>query len=1241
LQGAIGGYGQLPLSFEINQGQTDPQVNFLARGSGYTLFLTPSEAVLSLQKAAQAAAAPPAATADVLGMQLLGANPNAKVAGLDELPGKSNYYIGNDPSQWHTNVANYGRVACAGVYPGINLVYYGNQRQLEYDFQVAAGVDPGRIRLVFTGAQGMDLDGQGDLVLHTPGGDVVEHAPLLYQEKAGVREAVAGHYVVHGAGQVGFAVEAYDPSQVLVIDPILSYSTYLGGSGGELGSGIAVDAAGNAYVTGDTGSTNFPTAHPMQPTYGGGDYDAYVAKLNAAGSALVYSTYLGGSGGDGGADIAVDAGGNAYVTGLTDSTDFPTAHPLRSTYGGGDDDAFVAKLNAAGSALVYSTYLGGSGFEDGASSIAVDAAGNAYVTGDTGSTDFPTAHPMQPTYGGGDYDAYVAKLNAAGSALIYSTYLGGGATDVGNGIAVDAAGNAYVTGYTYSTDFPTAHPLQSAYGGGDADAFVVKLNAAGSALVYSTYLGGSSGELGSGIAVDAAGNAYVTGYTTSRNFPTAHPLQPANGGDHDAYVAKLNAAGSALVYSTYLGGSGGDGGADIAVDAAGNAYITGSTDSTDFPTSHPVQPASGGDGDAFVAKVNAAGSALVYSTYLGGSGGDVGADIAVDAAGNAYVTGWTTSTDFPTANALRPASGGDYDAFIAKIGDTAAAAINILSVTTDGGTQLTVTYQITNNDLAAPFDLGFYRSDDALFDNADTVLGTVTLSSAADGTVGVHTKVFTIGGAAGQFALPGAGAAEMTGDYHLLAVIDPANAVDAASADKTAVLTGAYHLAGGGVFVHGGLGNDTLTLSVTGSNLSVVLNGTAYSYAVSDTQLVHARTHAGDDTITIASSLSTIPVTINGGDGLDTLAGPNVTNAWTISATNGGRVGKVNFTGIENLTGGSGADTFKFNGTGNITGALSGGGGADQLNFALLTDSGAGGRAVTLNLQTGVATRADGLNLIGGTFSGIPSVVGSTAAANTLIGPNTFVTWNVTGANAGNIKQGLTASPFLSSWKSFQKLIGGSDVDIFKFTAAGSETSIDGGAAPAHQGNWLDYLSVSVPVTVNLATGVTRINGVANAAVANIQDVRGGQGGNTLIGNALGNILLGGTGNDTITGGSGRSLLIGDKGSDTITGKSGDDILIGDATTYDTWTAANDNLDRLMAIFAEWQSADAYATRFNAILNGGGLNGSNQLIYGTTVKNDSAADTLTALFGSAQNWLFQDGGDTLVNFQTGDHLNNG
>ena len=391
---------------------------------------------------------------------------------------------------------------------------------------------------------------------------------------------------------------------------MLEYSTYLGGSGVDQGYGIAVDSAGNAYVTGSTESTNFPTANAFQNTFGGGG-DAFVTKLNAAGSALVYSTYLGGSDGDFGAGIAVDSAGNAYVTGVTDSTDFPTANALQNTNSGGIADVFVTKLNAAGSALAYSTYLGGSDF-DSEPNIAVDSAGNVYVTGHTESTNFPTANAFQSTSGGGGGDAFVTKLNAAGSALVYSTYLGGSEAEFGGGIAADSAGNAYVTGTTDSDNFPTANALQPTSGGGtglaDGDAFVTKLNAAGSALVYSTYLGGSDFDYGGGIAVDSAGNAYVTGVTDSDNFPTANAFQSCTyGSNQDVFVTKLNAAGSALVYSTYLGGSLFEDSGDIAVDSAGNAYVTGSTYSTNFPTANALQSTSGGDRDVFVAEAQHGG----------------------------------------------------------------------------------------------------------------------------------------------------------------------------------------------------------------------------------------------------------------------------------------------------------------------------------------------------------------------------------------------------------------------------------------------------------------------------------------------------------------------------------------------------------------------------------------------------------------------------------------------------------
>jgi photosystem II stability/assembly factor-like uncharacterized protein len=699
-------YGQLPLRFEANAGQTDAQVQFLAHGSGYNLFLTSTEAVLALQAPANtpapnaapsqrgpSAAKPPAGPETVLRMEVLGGNPTARGVGALPLPGQVNYFLGNDPRQWHTHVATYGRVDYANVYPGIDLTYYGNQQQLEYDFVVAPGADPSHIRLGFTDADSLTVDSQGALEVQAGGQVLRQQAPVLYQDIAGVRQPVAGRFVITGQ-TVGFAVGAYDPSWPLVIDPVLSYSTYLGGSSGngDYGESIAVDGAGNAYLTGYTHSTDFPTANAFQPTMGNSQYDtAFVTKVSADGSSLVYSSYLGGSGGNGdpygdiGTGIAVDAAGNAYVTGSTSSSDFPIVNAFQPTKGGpsGNSNAFVAKVSADGSSLVYSSYLGGSGYSDftlqygdKGYGIAVDAAGNAYVTGQTISTDFPTANAFQPTKGGANdvSNAFVTKVSADGSSLVYSSYLGGSGlvygpenSDAGQGIAVDGAGNAYVTGYTSSTDFPTVHAFQPTTGNPDNDtAFVTKVSADGSSLVYSSFLGGSGSDNGAGIAVDAAGNAYLTGITLSTDFPTVHAFQPTPGGgiDNDnAFVTKVSADGSSLVYSSYLGGSGYNLGYGIAADAAGNAYLTGVTSSTDFPTANAFQPTLRGRGNAFVTKVSADGSSLVYSSYLGGSGdnnygGESGNGIAVDAAGNAYLTGSTTSADFPTVNPLQQVKGG-------------------------------------------------------------------------------------------------------------------------------------------------------------------------------------------------------------------------------------------------------------------------------------------------------------------------------------------------------------------------------------------------------------------------------------------------------------------------------------------------------------------------------------------------------------------------------------------------------
>jgi hypothetical protein len=678
-------YGQLGLRFEANQGQADPQVDFLSRGQGYSLFLTGKEAVLNLTRpAVQPAPGGSQMTAGtVLRTQFVGANPNPTVTGLQPLAGTSNYFSGSDPSQWHTNIANYGAVQYQNLYPGIDLVYYGsNQRQLEYDFVVAPGADPSLIKLQIQGADKVGLDPQGDLVLHTGTGDVVEHAPIVYQLAGAARQPVSGRFVLGPNGTVGFAVGAYDPARPLYIDPVLSYSTYLGGSATEQGFGIAVDSSGDAYVTGTTASSNFPTTTGAYQTSNKGTNggNAFVSKLNSTGTSLVYSTYLGGGSWDKGYAIAVDSSGDAYITGWTNSPTFPTTASAFETGlpSGAMSAAFVTKLSSAGNSLVYSTYLGGNrpyGVNSLGYGIAVDGSGDAFVAGTTNATNFPTTTGViQPSWGGGagtpdGYDAFVTKLNSTGSNALYSTYLGGSGEDQANAIALDSSGNAYVTGYTTSTNFPTTTGAYKTTSGGGQDAFVAKLNSGGTALSYSSYLGGSGTDSGNGIAVNSSGNAYVTGSTASTNFPTTTgAYKTTSGGGTDAFVTEMNTSGSAPVYSTYLGGSSDDTGYGIAVDSNGNAYIAGSTGSTNFPTLNAFQTTGGAAPNAFVTKLNAGGAALGYSSYLGGAGTDSAAAVALDASANVYLTGFTGSGFPTTTGAFQTAYGtGSSDAFVTKI----------------------------------------------------------------------------------------------------------------------------------------------------------------------------------------------------------------------------------------------------------------------------------------------------------------------------------------------------------------------------------------------------------------------------------------------------------------------------------------------------------------------------------------------------------------------------------------------
>ena len=640
-------WGDIPLSFEPNLGQESPKVRYLARGSSYTLYLAAAEIVLSGHNQAP------------LRMKLSGANGAPRIVGEDQQVSTSNYLVGNDPSKWRTSVPNYGRTRYQSVYPGIDLVYYGHDGSLEYDWIVSPSADPRRIRLRFDSADRVRVDKQGDLVIELGKTEYRHKKPVVYQEVGGKRIEISGTWLVRGK-EAGFRIGTYDRGQPLIIDPVLYYSTYLGGSGGDAAYAVAVDNVGNTYVTGDTASANFPTANPLQASLRGSQ-DVFVTKINARGSARLYSTYLGSTGVDNGRGIAVNSRGEVYVTGSAGFSDFPMKNPIQGTWGG-SGDAFLTKLDATGSALVYSTYLGGNGIDQG-NGIALDPAGNAYVVGTTNSTNFPTVNPFQAAKGAQD-DAFVAKINPAGSAWVYATYLGGNNEDQGNGIAVDASGNAYVTGYTASTNFP----VQSAFRGsntGVVDAFVTKLNPAGSALVYSTYLGGSALDYGTAIAVDSSGSAYVTGIVTSDDFPLANPID-ATLGSHavdDVFVTKFNPSGSGLVYSTYLGGASGDDAYAIALDQAGNAYITGRTNSSDFPLVNPIQITRVAF-DMFVTEINSAGSALLFSTFLGGSASESGRGIAVDSLGNIHIAGESTSTDFPTLNAVQMTNGGAQDGIV-------------------------------------------------------------------------------------------------------------------------------------------------------------------------------------------------------------------------------------------------------------------------------------------------------------------------------------------------------------------------------------------------------------------------------------------------------------------------------------------------------------------------------------------------------------------------------------------------
>jgi hypothetical protein len=836
-----GDFGKLPLSFEANAGQTDGRVKFFSRGSGYGLYLTSDEAVLALNGHPCTVGAIPHSSqpgqpgnyagcgndAAVVTMRLAGrANRTASPAGEAPLPGTANYFVGSDPAAWRTGVPTYAKVRYSNVYPGVDLLYYGNQRQLEYDFAVAPDADPKAIRLQFSGVTKLKLDPDGDLIVSAKEGDIAFRKPVIYQERDGRRDLIAGRFTLGRRHTVSFALNDYDHSRPLIIDPVLAYSTYLGGSGdnGDAAFAIAVDSSGDAYVTGMTDSVNFPlTSGSDQEANNGAansTFNAFVTKLNATGTALVYSTYLGGSASTQALSLTVDGSGSAYVTGTTFATDFPTtsgAYQTASLANSAGYTAFVSKLNATGTALVYSTFLGGSGNASGTgdtgNAVAVDSAGNAYVAGSTYSANFPVTAGAYQTVNSdqanNQQSAFVTKLNPSGNALVYSTFLGGsasdGQSDVANALAVDSSGDVYLTGQAGSSNFPTTAGAYQTTNAASANyttvAFVSELNPAGNSLLYSTFLGGTEGAAGSALAIDQSGDAYVTGYAKYTDFPvTAGAFQSANNGSSlnvsNAFVAKLNPTGTALLYSTWLGGSGleisafnknGDSASGLAIDASGDAYVTGVAFSSNFPvTSGAYQTTNNGSANktynAFVTELNPTGAALLYSTFIGGSGfpfgstnyyrGDDAMGLVIDASENLYVAGIAFSADYPVTkgpfqSTNRAVGNSGSNAFISKLSLAGQIPAPIATTTTlaPSASPATVGASVTFSVAVAAASGSTVPSGSIVFMVDGSTAATVSLSSGSASysttslPAGSHTVTANYEGSA-SFSPSSASAAE-------------------------------------------------------------------------------------------------------------------------------------------------------------------------------------------------------------------------------------------------------------------------------------------------------------------------------------------------------------------------------------------------------------------------------------------------------------------------------------------------
>lgn len=656
----------VPVIFEQNQGQTNAQVRYLARGAGYIAFITENGAVFSLSNRQTGRAT----------LELLYIGGNATPNGMQALASHSNYFFGDRSI---TQVPNFAAVESRNIWPGVDLLYHANRQQLEYDFRFAAGADVSRAQIGITGADKLTLAANGDLIAHTAAGDLVQHRPIAYQISAdGQRTAVEVAYLLSG-NVVSFKTGTYDHARPLIIDPTLAYSTYLGGNSADQAFSVAVDSKGSAYVTGNSESTNFPVKGGIQPEKTNSCLAPFVTKFAPDGKSLVYSTFLGNGCADGAFGIAVDRFGNAYVVGQSSDPGFPGNRLGPQNPNG---NAFAAKINPAGNVLVYAVSFGGSQNPASANALAIDSSGNAYITGFTSSTDFPaTPTAFQHVYPtGASQVGFVAKLNFSGTAFVYASFYGGHHQTKGLGIGIDGSHNAYVTGFTNTTVPTTAGafirtkptktcPERPGPCRGFS-AFVAKFNSTGTALVYATYLAGNGDDVGEGIAVQS-GFAYVTGQTFSTNFPTtAGVFRRTAPGSGDAFVTKLNPSGGSVSWSTYLGGKGTDEGRSIAVDSTGHAHVAGATTGQSFPVKNAIQSTFAGTQDGFLTKLAANGGSLIYSTYLGGSREDNANSVRLDGVGHAYVCGTSSSPDFPTTpGGFQPTSSGPFDtnAWVAKV----------------------------------------------------------------------------------------------------------------------------------------------------------------------------------------------------------------------------------------------------------------------------------------------------------------------------------------------------------------------------------------------------------------------------------------------------------------------------------------------------------------------------------------------------------------------------------------------